>query len=119
MYLYCNTLHTKNLLIGVYPPQIKNFMKTEITDEQLKNLCSQIEELTDNNNHTEAVKIVCGFLGYEDLHAILCEVENLHCIAGSLSLELSKIRRKCHETMLKNIYSDYCTSVYIAIKNAY
>ena len=94
-------------------------MRTEITDEQLKNLCSQIEKLTDQNNHTEAVKIVCGFLGYEELHAILCEVEKLHDKAGYLSPELSSIRRKIGEIMLRNIYSDYCESVYETIKNAY
>ena len=94
-------------------------MRTEISDEQLKNLCSQIETLTDCNNHTEAKKIVCGFLGYEDLHAILCEVEKLHDKAGYLSPELGSIRRKIGEVMLKNIYSDYCESVYTAIKDSY
>lgn len=94
-------------------------MRTEISNEQLQNLCSQIKELTDSNNHTEAKKIVCGFLGYDDLHAVLCEVEKLHDKAGSLSPELQAIRRKIGEVMLRNIYSDYCASVYNAIKDSY
>ena len=94
-------------------------MRTQITDEELKDLCSEIRELTDCNNHTKAKKIVCGFLGYEDLHAILCEVENLHDKAGSLSTELQSIRRKIGEVMLRNIYADYCQGVYDEIKKAY
>lgn len=94
-------------------------MRSEFTNEELDNLCSKIKELTDCNNHTKAIKIVCGFLGYEDLHAILCEVENLHDKAGSLSTELQSIRSKIGEVMLRNIHSDYCQSVYDEIKNAY
>ena len=91
----------------------------EITNEQLTELCAKIAELTDTNQHTEAKKIVCGLLGYEDLHAILCEIDRLHDISGSLSSELGSIRREVGRIMLRNIQSDYCTKVYEAIKNAY
>ena len=94
-------------------------MRPKFTNEELDNLCSKIKELTDCNNHTEAKKIVCGFLGYEDLHAILCEIEKLHDKVGSLSSELQSIRRKVGEVMLRNIHSNYCQSVYDAIKNSY
>lgn len=94
-------------------------MKTNISDLELDNLCKEIAELTDNNCHTQAKKIVCGFLGYEDLHAVLCEIEKLHDKAGYLSFELGSIRSKIHEIMLKNIYSDYCISVYEKIKNSF
>lgn len=94
-------------------------MRTQISDLELKNLCAKVAELTDNNCHTQAKKVVCGFLGYEDLHAILCEIEQLHDNAGCLSEELSAIRKKVGEQMLKHIYSDYCSSVYESIKNAY
>lgn len=91
----------------------------EITSVELAELCKKLSELTDQNDHTGAKKLVCAKLGYEDLHAVLCEVERLHNIAGSLSTELSSIRRKIGEVMLKNIYSDYCANVYESIKNAY
>ena len=94
-------------------------MRTEITDAQLEKLCAEIEQLTDNNCHTQAKKVVCGFLGYDDLHAILCEVEKQHDNTGYLTPEMGAIRKKIGEVMLKNIYSDYCTKVYESIKNAY
>lgn len=94
-------------------------MKTEITDAQLKNLCADIAELTDNNQHTQAKKIVCGLLGYDDLHSILCEVEKQHDKTGYLTNEMGAIRRKIGEVMLRNIQSDYCSRVYESIKNAY
>lgn len=91
----------------------------EITTSELNDLCKKVRHLTDINDHTGAKKIVCAKLGYEDLHAVLCEVERLHDISGSLSIELSAIRRKIGKVMLKNIYSDYCENVYQSIKNAY
>jgi hypothetical protein len=95
-------------------------MRTEnITDEQLTALCSEIAELTDNNQHTEANKIVCGFLDYDDLHALLCEVDSLHIKAGHLSFELGAIRSKIHNLMMQNIKADYCTKIYDAIKKSY
>lgn len=94
-------------------------MKTQISDLELDNLCKKVAELTDCNDHTGAKKVVCGFLGYEDLHAVLCEIEKLHDKDGYLSPELSAIRRKIGEVMLRNIQSDYCTKVYESIKNAY
>jgi hypothetical protein len=95
-------------------------MRTEnITDEQLANLCSQIAELTDNNNHTEAIKIVCGFLGYEDLHCVLCEIERLHDKAGHISYELICVRKSVYDRLMKNLYSDYCMLVYESIKKSF
>jgi hypothetical protein len=94
-------------------------MTNEITEAQLKNLCADIKKRTDLNDHTGAIKIVCGLLGYEDLHAILCTIEKLHNKAGFISDELLHVRQNIYEIMIKNIYSDYCTYVYEEIKKSF
>ena len=94
-------------------------MNKDFTEEQLKKLCSQIEKLTDLNDHNEAVRIACGFFGYDDLHAVMTVVKNLHYKARCMSDELLAIRTECKRVLMRNLHSDYSESVYQAVKNSY
>ena len=82
-------------------------------------LCSNIRKLTESNNHTEALKLACSALKYEDLAFVMSEVERLHIKNNSISSELLSIRENIRKRLLINVYSDYCLSIYNDIKNSF
>lgn len=91
----------------------------ELTNEQLDKLVYQIETLTDNNHHTEAIKVVCDTLGYTELSNKLAEINKKHITAGCMTDELLKDRKETKQQMLKFLYADYNTETIEKIKMAY
>lgn len=93
-------------------------MKT-IDPTILADLCAEIAENTDCNNHGNAILIACKCFGYTDLSCVLSSVILLHDRAGHISSDLLFIRKRIFETMMINIFNDYGKDVYNLIKKSY
>ena len=85
----------------------------------IKELCTEIEILTDNNEHTNAKLVVSEFFGYENFTKIFKAINIIHDTEGHLAGEICAYRRQKGIELMDLIKSDQGEDIFNQIYKAF
>ena len=85
----------------------------------IKELCTKIEILTDNNEHTNAKLVLSKFFGYENFTKIFKAINIIHDTEGHLNSEICAYRRQKGVELMTLIKSDHGEVIFNQINKAF
>ena len=85
----------------------------------IKALCTKIEILTDNNEHTAAKLVVSKFFGYGNFTKIFKTIDIIHDTEGHLPSEICEYRRQKGIELMNLIKSAHGEEIFNQINKAF
>lgn len=85
----------------------------------IKDLCTEIENLTDNNAHTNAKLVVAEFFKYEHFTKIFKAINTIHDTEGHLPGEICAYRREKGIELMNLIKSDQGEDIFNQIYKSF
>jgi len=99
--------------------EYEKYLIKESTSYPIEKVAKEIAKLTDNNSHTEAVKLGCEWLGLDmevrELDRIIYRIER----NGQISTEDKRTRDKYYDRMMATAEDELSASDYKKFHNAF
>jgi hypothetical protein len=92
---------------------------TEAVDAKVQATADKIAQLTDDNNHTEAVVELAKFVANKKYVTILAAITTISKLEGDIPLQLVMYRSEIRRELLKQVQSKYGKEAVELISKAY
>lgn len=100
---------------------IKDYLLNEVgpINRAVEKLVKDIQDLTDDNAHTEALLVLAKFLKAKELEKVFLGIQSIHNAIGSMPSTLGKFRDEMGEQLMKYAKSKLEKSDFDKVQGAY